>query len=52
MVPVWYNDDEWVAYWDVYRHPDEFPFLSSGGLDWWWYDQARADELRAEGALR
>lgn len=52
MVPVWYNDSEWFAYWDVYRHPEETPFLSSGGLDWWWYDQARADELRAEGALR
>jgi len=52
MVPVWYNNSEWVAYWDVYRHPDDFPFLSSGALDWWWYDQTRADELRAEGALR
>ena len=52
MVPLWYSPNEWVAYWDVFRHPTEFPMLSSGALDWWWYDQARADELRAAGALR
>jgi microcin C transport system substrate-binding protein len=52
MVPLWFNPTEWVAYWDVFRHPAEFPRFSSGALDWWWFDQARADELRALGALR
>lgn len=52
MVPVWYTPNEWVAYWDVYRHPDEFPRYSSGALDWWWFDADRAAELRAAGALR
>ena len=52
MVPLWYSPNSWYAYWDVYRHPDELPILSAGTLDWWWYDQARADELRAAGALR
>ncbi|GAB4270187.1 MAG: extracellular solute-binding protein [Pararhodobacter sp.] len=52
MVPLWFNPNEWVAYWDVYRHPAELPRYSSGALDWWWFDQARADELRALGALR
>ncbi|HPD93868.1 MAG: ABC transporter substrate-binding protein [Rhodobacter sp.] len=50
MVPLWYSPNEWVAYWDVYRHPDQLPRFSSGALDWWWYDAGRADELRAAGA--
>lgn len=52
MVPLWYSPNEWIAYWDIYRHPAELPYLSSGGLDWWWYDAERAAELRAAGALR
>lgn len=52
MVPVHYSANIWVAYWDIFRHPAELPRFSSGALDWWWYDQARADELRASGALR
>jgi microcin C transport system substrate-binding protein len=52
MVPVHYSANEWVAYWDIYRHPEDLPRFSSGALDWWWFDQARADELRASGALR
>ena len=52
MVPVWFNATEWVAYWDIFRHPAEFPQYSTGVLDWWWHDDARAAELRAAGALR
>ncbi|MCB1396416.1 MAG: ABC transporter substrate-binding protein [Rhodobacter sp.] len=51
MVPLWFNANQWVAYWDVLRHPAEFPRFSSGGMDWWWYDSARAADLRAAGAL-
>lgn len=51
MVPVWYNNTEWWAYWDVFRHPEETPQFSSGSLDWWWYDADRAAELREIGAL-
>ncbi|MEZ5750404.1 MAG: extracellular solute-binding protein [Paracoccaceae bacterium] len=52
IVPVWFSPVERFAYWDIYRHPDEFPRFGSGALDWWWVDQARLDELRAAGALR
>lgn len=52
MVPTWFTGEDWVAYWDIYRHPAEFPQYSNGVLDWWWFDQARAEELRAAGALR
>ncbi len=50
MVPLWYSPNDWIAYWDVYRHPETLPRYSSGTLDWWWYDTDRAAQLRADGA--
>ncbi|MCA2011610.1 extracellular solute-binding protein [Cereibacter sphaeroides] len=52
MVPLWYSPNQWFAYWDVYRHPEEIPQFSAGTMDWWWYDADRAAELRSTGALR
>ncbi|MFP4304938.1 extracellular solute-binding protein [Rhodosalinus sp.] len=52
MVPVWYNDSHWVAYWDQYDHPEELPPYALGPLDFWWYDAEGAEELRDAGALR
>ncbi len=52
MIPVWYNDTVWVAYWDMYDHPEQIPPYSTGQLDFWWQDAARAQELRDAGALR
>jgi len=52
MVPAWYNDTVWVAYWDIFKHPETIPPFSTGELDFWWYDADRAEELRASGALR
>ncbi len=39
-----------VAYWDVYDRPETLPPLGLGVTDFWWYDQTRADELRAAGS--
>jgi microcin C transport system substrate-binding protein len=52
MIPVWYNPSHWVAYYDQYEHPEEIPAFALGQLDFWWYDQDKADALRAAGALR
>ncbi|WP_373274804.1 extracellular solute-binding protein [Roseobacter insulae] len=52
MVPTWYNDSFWVAYYDQYEHPEEIPPFALGQLDFWWYNQDKADALRAAGALR
>ena len=52
MIPVWYNDVYWVAYYDQYEHPAEQPAYALGYLDFWWYNQDKADALRAAGALR
>ncbi len=53
IIPAWYKADHWVAYWDLYEHhPEEIAPFDLGYLDYWWYDQDRAEEIRATGALR
>ena len=52
MIPTWYNDSYWVAYYDQYDHPDEIPPYALGYLDFWWFDKEGAEQLRASGALR
>jgi microcin C transport system substrate-binding protein len=52
MIPTWYNPSHWVAYYDQYDHPETIPPYALGQLDFWWYDQDKADALRAAGALR
>ena len=51
MVPVWYNDSNWVAYWDMYEHPDTLPPYALGVLDFWWYNEDKAKALKEAGAL-
>ncbi len=51
-IPLWYNDKTFVAYYDIYGHPDMLPPLDLGQFDFWWYDQAKADALKAKGVLR
>lgn len=52
MIPVWYNDSTWVAYYDQYEYPDPLPRYSVGTLDFWWFNAEKAARLKAEGALR
>ncbi|MCU9850192.1 extracellular solute-binding protein [Defluviimonas sp. WL0024] len=50
-IPLWYNPVTWVAYYDIYGHPENLPPLQVGELDFWWYDADKAAELKAAGAL-
>ncbi len=50
-VPNWYKGAHWLAYWDVFGRPDEKPPYDRG-IDFWWWDQEKADALKAAGALR
>lgn len=53
MVPAWYNDTAWVAYWDIYDRPNpDTPPFSTGELDFWWFNADKAAALRAAGTLR
>lgn len=51
MIPAWYNDTFWVAYYDMFEHPDKLPPLALGHLDFWWYNADKAAALKAKGAL-
>lgn len=52
MVPMWYNDVNWVAYYDQYGRPETQPPYAVGQLDFWWYDAEKAQKLRDAGVLR
>jgi microcin C transport system substrate-binding protein len=50
-VPNWYSGEYLIAYWDVFGRPEAQPPYSRGDT-YWWFDQAKFDKLKAEGALR
>ena len=52
IIPVWYKDSYWVAYYDQYEHPKTPPAYALGYLDFWWFNEEKAAKLRADGALR
>ncbi|MDO6478704.1 extracellular solute-binding protein [Shimia thalassica] len=52
MIPVWYNDSTWVAYYNQYEYPKPLPPYALGELDFWWFNADKAAKLKAEGALR
>lgn len=52
MIPTGYIPVHWVAYYDMYEHPDTIPPYALGQLDFWWYNEDKAEALRASGALR
>jgi len=49
-IPLWYNPETWVAYYDFYRRPEDLPPLDIGYLDFWWYDADAAERLSGAGA--
>ena len=52
IIPVWYKDSYWVAYYDQYEHPETPPAYALGYLDFWWFNEEKAAKLRADGVLR
>lgn len=52
VVPTWYLGKYWVAYYDMYEHPETLPPYGLGYLDFWWYNSEKGDALRAAGAIR
>ena len=50
-IPQWYKADHWVAYYDMYAHPEVIPPYALGQVSLWWYDAEKAEALRAAGVL-
>lgn len=51
-VPQWFKSVHTVAYYNQYGHPETLPPYALGNLDFWWYDAAAGDKLRATGVLK
>ena len=51
-VPEWFKASNTVAYYDQYEHPETLPPYAMGELDFWWFNQEKADKLKASGALK
>lgn len=49
-VPNWNKASHWIAYWDVFGRPEVKPPYERG-VDYWWWDEAKYEALRAVGAL-
>ncbi|MCS3402472.1 MULTISPECIES: extracellular solute-binding protein [Pantoea] len=47
MIPMWYNAEQRLAFWDKFSHPAVKPAYSTG-LDNWWYDVNKAGRLPAD----
>lgn len=52
IVPRYYKKDNWVAYYNMYEHPENLPPYSLGELSIWWYNAEKADALKAKGVLK
>lgn len=51
-VPQWYKNVNTVAYYDIFDHPANLPPYALGELDFWWFDAAKAEKLKAAGVLK
>lgn len=52
QVPTGYVADTWVAYYDMFEHPEELPPLAVGQFDFWWFNEEKYQKLKAAGAVR
>jgi microcin C transport system substrate-binding protein len=51
-VPQWYKASDWVAYFDVFDHPEITPPYGLGAMGLWWYNPEKAEALKAAGVLK
>ncbi|MDE1184959.1 MAG: extracellular solute-binding protein [Pantoea sp.] len=47
MIPMWFNAEQRLAYWDKFSHPEIKPAFATG-LENWWYDVNKAARLPAD----
>ena len=52
MIPTWYQGKNWVAYFDMFEHPENLPEFGLGHLDYWWFNQEKYEALQAAGAFQ
>ena len=50
-IPQWFKKNHTIAYYDMYRYPEKLPPYDLGTLDFWWFDEAAYNNLKAKGAF-
>ena len=53
VVPHWFISYDRMVYWNKFSHPEIIPSASprqSHFLEWWWYDQGKAEKLKSARA--
>ncbi len=44
-IPMWHLRTSWIAYWDMYSHPERRPRFETGAPMTWWYDPEKARKI-------
>lgn len=44
-IPMWWNDEVWLAHWDMFDRPQTNPKFGSGAPGTWWYDADKAKRI-------
>ncbi|MGP6087468.1 extracellular solute-binding protein [Antarctobacter jejuensis] len=52
VIPTGYIADHWVAYYDMYEHPENMPPFDLGYLSFWWVNPEKEAALKAAGHLK
>ncbi len=51
VIPTGYIADHWVAYYNMYEHPENMPPFDLGYLSFWWVNPEKQAALKAAGHL-
>jgi microcin C transport system substrate-binding protein len=46
VVPTYYNDESWIAYWNRFGSPERRPVYSVGFPGAWWVDPEKDAKLK------
>ncbi|WHZ36351.1 MULTISPECIES: extracellular solute-binding protein [unclassified Sagittula] len=52
QVAAGFVPEYWVAYYDMFEHPDELPPYALGVLDFWWMNEEKHQALQSSGVLK
>ncbi|SIQ11088.1 extracellular solute-binding protein [Bosea sp. TND4EK4] len=44
-IPMWWNDQTWIAHWDMFDRPRTKPKFGSGAPGTWWFDVEKAKRI-------
>lgn len=44
-IPMWWNDETWIAHWDLFDRPQTKPKYGTGAPGTWWFDAEKAKRI-------